>query len=102
MSVYDAENDTDMYVQVIEKVDPPYQLITRSEPAPEEVPQTTIWTLQEENQGTRLTITHTGYELQSADERPNNMEQNTFGFGMMLENLRALVEGQELPYPGGF
>ncbi|MAS34722.1 MAG: hypothetical protein CL610_11995 [Anaerolineaceae bacterium] len=102
LSVYDAENDTDMYVQVIEKVDPPYQLITRSEPAPEEVPQTTIWTLQEENQGTRLTITHTGYELQSADERPNNMEQNTFGFGMMLENLRALVEGQELPYPGGF
>jgi hypothetical protein len=30
------------------------------------------------------------------------MEQNAFGFGMMLENLRAFVDGQGLPVPGGF
>ena len=30
------------------------------------------------------------------------MEQNAFGFGMMLENLQAHIEGKSLPYPGGF
>jgi len=30
------------------------------------------------------------------------MEQNAFGFGMMLENVKAQIEGKSLPYPGGF
>lgn len=30
------------------------------------------------------------------------MEQNAFGFGMMLENLQAFVDGRSLPYPQGF
>src|SRR5258706_4862453 len=100
LSVYDPVKDIDTNVQVIEVVDPPHQLITRTEPP--EVQHMTVWTLDEENDGTRLTITHTGYELESEDIRHNNMEQNAFGFGMMLENLRAYVEGQSLPFPGGF
>jgi uncharacterized protein YndB with AHSA1/START domain len=102
LSVYNPETDSDMYIQVIELVDPPHQLITRSVPEPTETPHVTIWTLDEENGGTRLTITHTGYELEPADSRHNNMEQNAFGFGMMLENLQAYIAGQPLPYPGGF
>jgi hypothetical protein len=36
------------------------------------------------------------------DIRHPRMEENTFGFGMMLDNLKAAVEGTSLPYPGGF
>lgn len=102
ISVYNPETDTDMYVQVIDVVDPPHKLVTRSVPEPPETPQTTTWTLTEENGGTRLILTHSGYELAAEEARWQSMEQNAFGFGMMLENLRAVVEGQELPFPGGF
>jgi hypothetical protein len=30
------------------------------------------------------------------------MEENAFGFGMMLSNIKALVEGAPLPMPQGF
>lgn len=99
-AVVDPETDTDSYGQVIDVVDPPHRLVTHS--APPQVQHATIWTLDEENGGTRLTITHTGYELEAGDSRHNNMEQNAFGFGMMLENLKAHVEGRSLPVPGGF
>jgi uncharacterized protein YndB with AHSA1/START domain len=103
MSVYNAELDKDMYIQVIEHLDPPHQLITRSVPEEEgETPHVSIWTLAEENGGTRLLITNTGYELETPGTREQNMEQNAFGFGMMLENLKAVIEGTELPVPGGF
>jgi len=103
LSVYNPETDSDMYVQVIELIDPPHQLITRSEPeAPGEIPHMIIWTLVEEKGGTRLMLTHAGYELKPEEVRQQNMEQNAFGFGMMLENLQAHIEGTNLPYPGGF
>jgi len=40
--------------------------------------------------------------LLADDERWSALEQNAFGFGMMLENLRAYVESRDLPTPGGF
>jgi hypothetical protein len=64
--------------------------------------EVTSYTLTEEGDGTRLTITNAGYALLPADARWNAMEQNSVGFGMMLENVRAVVEGRPLPYPGGF
>ena len=100
--VHNPETGAEMHTQVIELVDPPHQLVTRSEPAPPETPHVTTYTLEEENGGTRLTVTHSGYELEPDDRRWNNMEQNAFGFGMMLENLQAHIEGKSLPYPGGF
>jgi uncharacterized protein YndB with AHSA1/START domain len=102
LSVYDADTDTDKYIQVIELVDPPSRFVTRSLAEPPGTEYVSSWMLDEENGGTRLTITHSGYELDSDGARHNSMEQNAFGFGMMMENLRALVEGQALPYPGGF
>lgn len=100
--VLDPETQAEMYTQVIEVVDPPRQLVTRSLPEPEEVSYVTNWMLTEENNGTRLTILHTGYELAPMDTRNMSMEQNAFGFGMMLGNIKAVVEGTPLPMPGGF
>jgi uncharacterized protein YndB with AHSA1/START domain len=102
LSVYDPETDSDKYIQTIELVDPPHRFVTRSEAEPPAPAYVSSWTLDEENGGTRLTLTHSGYELEADDKRHANMEQNAFGFGMMLENLQAQVEGKSLPYPGGF
>ena len=99
LAVYDAATDTEMYTQLIDVVEAPRYLVTRQEDPPQHL---TIWTLNEEDGGTRLTLTYTGFEKESDDERHNNMEQNAFGFGMMLMNLKAQVEGEALPNPGGF
>lgn len=36
------------------------------------------------------------------ENRQKLMEENTIGFGMMLENLLAYIEDRSLPVPGGF
>jgi uncharacterized protein YndB with AHSA1/START domain len=100
--VYNAETKTQMYTQVIEVIDPPHLFVTRAVPEPPATPQVTTWRLQEEKDGTRLTITQAGYELEADNTRQQNMEQNAFGFGMMLENLKSFNEHKNLPYPGGF
>jgi uncharacterized protein YndB with AHSA1/START domain len=101
--IHDAENNKETYVEVIELLDPPHQLATRTVPEP---PDTTVkgkqYTLKEENGGTRLTVILSGYEQEAEDARWSNMEQNTFGFGMMLQNAKAYIEGEELPFPFGF
>ena len=90
MTVGYPETGADEYGQLIDLVEPP------------QVEHITIWTLEEENGGTRLTLTNEGYELEAEDLRHNALEQNAFGFTMMLANLQAVVEGREVPYPGGF
>jgi uncharacterized protein YndB with AHSA1/START domain len=101
-SVYNPETDSDMYTQVIAVINPPAHFVTHTVPEPSGLTYVTDWKLQEENGGTRLILTYSGYELEAAETRHMNMEQNAFGFGMMLENLQAYIEGKSLPYPQGF
>ncbi len=98
LSVYDPETNSDLFTQVIEVVDAPSQLVTRAADAP----FTTTWLLAEEKSGTRLTLIYAGYEHLPEGERQPSMDENSGGFGMMLENLKAQVEGESLPYPQGF
>lgn len=98
----DPETGDEANVQVIQLVDPPRRLVMRTLPGSPGASHVTDYLLQEERDGTRLTITHSGYELLPDDERWSSMEQNAFGFGMMLENVRASIEGADLPTPGGF
>jgi len=100
--VYNPETATEMYTQIIEVVDPPHQLVTRSAPEPPAIPEVTTWTLEEENGGTRLTLSYTGYEALPADVRRQRLEQDGIGFTMVLENVKAQVEERALPYPQGF
>lgn len=93
-------DNSEMYTQVIEAVEPPRRLVTRSQVEPPETPEVTTWTLTEEGGGTRLTLTYTGTQMDEAHR--GLMEQHAFGFGMMLLNLQASVEGRSLPFPGGF
>ncbi len=101
--VVDPGTKAELYLSVIEVLDPPTRLVMRH---PSETPgageKRTDYTLTEENGGTRLTLLYLGYELDEADMRWASMEQSTFGFGMMLQNIRALIAGQPLPVPSGF
>jgi uncharacterized protein YndB with AHSA1/START domain len=100
--VADPETGDETNVQVIQLVDPPQRFVTHSLPASPGSSEVTAYLLQEERGGTRLTITNSGYELLPDDGRWSAMEQNAFGFGMMLENLRAYIESKDLPTPSGF
>jgi uncharacterized protein YndB with AHSA1/START domain len=95
----DPENGTERYAQMLDVVEPLICFVTRALP---DLQEATIYTLTEEGSGTRLTITNTGYEWKAAELRHQSMEQNSFGYGMVLENLRAFIGGQSLPYPFGF
>lgn len=100
--VENPETGGEMYVQILEVVDPPHRLMTRSVPEGEEASYTTDWVLKEEAGGTRLTLIYSGYESVPDAIRWTDMEQNTFGFGMMLGNVKAVIEGYSLPIPQGF
>ena len=98
----DPDTGDETNVQVIQLLDPPEHFVTHSLPESPGSSEVTAYLLQEERGGTRLTITNSGYELLPDDRRWSAMEQNAFGFGMMLENLRAYLESRDLPTPGGF
>jgi uncharacterized protein YndB with AHSA1/START domain len=86
--------ETDMEVAIIELVDPPRQIITRDLPG---MSITTTYTLEEENGGTRFTVTETGFESLSEDARKVRLDQDDKGWEMALENLKAFLEGRSLP-----
>lgn len=98
----DPETGEETNVQVIQLVEPPRRFIIQALPTSSGTSDSTTYLLQEEQNGTRLTVTHAGYEFMPEDGRWSAMEQNAFGFGMMVENIRACVEGTALPTPGGF
>ena len=100
--VVNPETGAEMYVQIIELVDPPHQIAMRSEPELPETPRVITWTLDEENGGTRVTVTETGFDLMPENVRRQRMEQDAMGFDMLLENLKAHAEDRSLPYPDGF
>ena len=81
-------------VAVIELFDPPRQITTRSLP---ERSITTTYTLEEENGGTRFTVTETGFEALSEDARKERLQQNGKGWERALENLKAYLDGRSLP-----
>ncbi len=91
--------DMDIEVAVVEILDPPLQLTTRSLP---DRLITTTYTLDEENGGTRFTVTESGLELLSEEQRQTRMSQNGRAWELALENLSAFIDGRELPSPQGF
>ncbi len=87
--------ETDMEVAVIELVDPPRQITTRNLP---DRSITTTYTLEEENGGTRFTVTETGFESLPEDARKERLDQNGKGWEKVLENLKAFLAGRGLQY----
>lgn len=81
-------------------LDPPREFGLRWDPDvtyPEMV-QITTFTLAEEDGGTRATISESGYEGIPREERQEWLDSISSGYGMSMENLKALVEGREVPH----
>lgn len=101
--VYDTEKEIETHIGIIDVLDKPARLVVRNLPEPPDmVVKNTTYTLTEENGGTRLILTLTGYEPEPEATRWQHMEENAFGFGMMLQNAKAYIEGTPLPFPWGF
>ena len=86
-------------VALIEVFDPPHQLTTRSLP---DRALATTYTLEEENGGTRFTVTETGFEALSEEARQARLDQDDQGWIMVLENLKAAIEVRGLLRPEGW
>jgi uncharacterized protein YndB with AHSA1/START domain len=84
---------------VIEQIDPPRQFTTSN--LPERLIMT-AYTLEEENGGTRFTVTESEFESLSDDERKERLDKDDKGWVMALENLKAYIDGRTLPRPEGF
>jgi len=100
--IENPETGAEMYTQITAVYEPPHRLVTKSVPEASEPSYATSYRLDEEDGGTRLTLTYSGYEQAAADIRKKNMEENAFGFGMMLGNVKAFIEGAAMPQPQGF
>jgi uncharacterized protein YndB with AHSA1/START domain len=83
----------------VEVLEPPRQLTTRPLPGKQTA---TTYLLEEENGGTRFTVTEMGLEALPADEREQYMERNGGEWEKALGNLNAYIEGKPLVKPEGF
>jgi uncharacterized protein YndB with AHSA1/START domain len=101
--VINEETKKETYGNVIEVLEPPTKLVMRSVPDDgSNLVKHTTYSLRDESDGTRLMVNYVGYELDPEATRWENLERDTYGFGMMLQNTKAFIEGKVLPFPGGF
>ena len=85
----------------IRRVDPLHEFLYEWPPHPRyfSVPFVTSYTLEEENGGTRVTFSESGFEAWPDDEvRRARFERISSEFRMVLENLKAYLEGRNLPH----
>jgi uncharacterized protein YndB with AHSA1/START domain len=85
----------------IRLVDPPHEFVYEWPPHPRyfSVSFVTRYILDEENGGTRVTFSESGFEAWPDDEACRARFDRISGeFRMVLENLKAYLEGRSLPH----
>lgn len=87
--------DTDIQTATIAVVDPPRQLTLRWQPDPmfPSALLTNTFLLEEEENGTRVTVTQTGYESVPDEVRQQWFDADAGGYTSIVENLKAYLEG---------
>ena len=101
--VTNEETGEEMYVQVFETLDRPREYAARTLPETADSPTyVTRYLLDDEENGTRLTLIYTGYQSSDDGHHWPEMEHTTYGFGLMLKNTKAQLGGTALVMPGGF
>jgi uncharacterized protein YndB with AHSA1/START domain len=84
----------------IRLVDPPHEFVYEWPPHPRyfSVPFVTKYRLEEENGGTRVNFSESGFEAWPDNEiRRARFDRISGEFRMVLENLKAYLEGSSLP-----
>jgi uncharacterized protein YndB with AHSA1/START domain len=84
--------ETDIAVHIIEVLNPPREFSLSWEE--EGRGMRTTFLLEEEKNGTRVTIVESGFELLREEIRQKRFNETTKGYGMSLQNLKAHVEAQ--------
>ena len=85
----------------IRRVDPPHEFVYEWPPHPRyfSVPFVTRYRLEEDDGGTRVLFSESGFEAWPDDEvRRKRFERISGEFRMVLENLKAYLEGRSLPH----
>jgi len=83
------------------RVDPPHEFVYEWPPHPRyfSVPFVTRYKLEEEKGGTRVLFSESGFEAWPDDEvRQACFDRISGEFRMVLENLKAYLEGRHLPH----
>ncbi len=96
----DTNANADTLYATIEVVDPPREFTLRWQPD-KTYPAMTLVTsflLEEENGGTRVTISESGYEALPDDVRQEWLDATGAGYSGSMENLSAYLEGRWLPH----
>ncbi len=85
----------------IRLVNPPHEFVYEWPPHPRyfDVPFVTSYVLEEENDGTQVTFSESGFGAWPDDEiRRARFDRISGEFRMTLENLKAFLEGWNLPH----
>jgi uncharacterized protein YndB with AHSA1/START domain len=85
----------------IRRVDPLHEFVYEWPPHPRyfSVPFVTRYILEDENGGTRVNFSESGFEAWPDDQaRRARFERISGEFRMVLENLKAYLEGRSLPH----
>lgn len=93
--------EDDPIFATIRLVDPPQEFVYEWPPHPLyfSVPFVTRYRLEKENGGTRVTFSESGFEAWPDDEvRRARFDRISGEFRMVLENLKAYLEGRSLPH----
>lgn len=86
----------DLMHATVAVVDPPREFSIRWPPQPQNYSTdfVTTYRLEEENGGTRVTVTETGVEALPDDIRQERFDSTMRGYETVLASLKALLEGE--------
>jgi uncharacterized protein YndB with AHSA1/START domain len=87
----------DFMLASIQVLDAPRQFTILWPPQPQyhSIEMTTTFMLEEENGGTRVTVTETGFEALPDDIRQQRIDKTGEDYSTVLASLKALLEGKE-------
>ena len=80
----------------LEALEPPHRVTSRALP---DGLLATIYTLEEADGGTQLTVTMSGIDALPADARRDRLQMSGDAWDQTLQNLKAHVAGTEKPFP---
>ena len=88
----------DVQQATIKTVDPERRLTLLWQPTPPDPSLVNTYTLEEEDGGTRVTVTQAGYESLPCDLREQWITEDGEVYTAVMENLKAYLEGRRLPF----
>jgi uncharacterized protein YndB with AHSA1/START domain len=84
----------DFMIATIQALDAPHRFVIRWPPQEgyHDIAMQTTYTLSEENGGTRVVVTETGFEALPDDIREHRYQQTAKGYETVLEGLKHYIE----------